>query len=180
MRGFAPARRGSFDSAQDRLFCYGKRTQSHWRPGVAPMGAFAPVPIAWASFDFRRVAPYAQDERIITPRSSVPPPARPERNGVESKGAQTVLAAKEISGPGRSHARRRREMAIAFLVILDRTTLDSRPRSGSGAGSRKDDRKRKKDTGTGPTGLSGFGFLTQIQDLVDPEGLGVLVGRDVL
>ena len=38
LRGFVPARRGSFDSAQDRLFCFGKRTQNHWRPGVAPRG----------------------------------------------------------------------------------------------------------------------------------------------
>ena len=29
-------------------------------------------------------------------------------------------------------------------------------------------------------GQSGLGFLTEIQYLVDPEGLGVLVGRDVL
>ena len=31
-----------------------------------------------------------------------------------------------------------------------------------------------------PVGRSGFGLLTEIQDLVDPEGFGVLVGRDVL
>ena len=31
-----------------------------------------------------------------------------------------------------------------------------------------------------PVGRSGFGLLTEIQDLVDPEGLDVLVGRDVL
>ena len=34
MWGFAPTRRGSFDYAQDRSFCFGKRTQNHWRPGV--------------------------------------------------------------------------------------------------------------------------------------------------
>ena len=35
MWGVAPTRRGSFDYAQDRLFCFGKRTQNHGRPGVA-------------------------------------------------------------------------------------------------------------------------------------------------
>ena len=70
----------------------------HPRPRSGIQGLFfflrGSAPTRRGSFDFRRVAPYAQDERIITPRLSVPPPVRPERNGVESKGAQTVLAPK--------------------------------------------------------------------------------------
>ena len=86
-------------------------------PGRGPRGAFAPVPIAWASFDFRRGAPYAQDERIITPRSSFPPPfvlsvAKRSRRALRQSSPQI-----EFSGPGRSHARRRQATAFAFIVM---------------------------------------------------------------
>ena len=102
---FVPLRTGSFVSA--------KGPKTIGACGRGPMGAFAPVPIVWASFDFRRVAPYAQDERERSRRVRTNSclSGHPERNGVESKGAQTVLASKEVSGPGRSHARRRRKIA---------------------------------------------------------------------
>ena len=38
-----------FRPSATRSFCFGKRTQNHRRPGVAPGGAFATVPIAWAA-----------------------------------------------------------------------------------------------------------------------------------
>ena len=133
MRGFAPARRGEerggFALRTTRPFCFGKRTQNHWRPGAAPRGAFAPVPIAWASFDFRRVAPYAQDERIITSRSCFPS-VRPEPfdfSSVRSERSDSEVEERsdsprpqnKFAGLGRSHARRRRDVAFTFLVILD-------------------------------------------------------------
>ena len=77
MRGFAPARRGSFGYAQDRLFCFGKRTQNHWRPGVAL--------------------------RVPVPRSLL----FWLRNSLRSDSPRPQI---DVSGPGRSHARRRREM----------------------------------------------------------------------
>ncbi len=69
-----------------RSFCFGKRTQNHWRPGVAPRGCLCPGP------------GYV---------------------GCGTRCAQTVLAPKQDSGPGRSHARRRRDKAFAVLVIPD-------------------------------------------------------------
>ena len=59
---------------RDEVLLFRQKDPKPLAPGRGPTGAFAPVPIAWASFDFRRVAPYAQDERIINPRSSVPHP----------------------------------------------------------------------------------------------------------
>ena len=93
LRGSAPTRRGSFDYAQDRLFCFGKRTQNHWRPGVAlrvswPQSRLLGLPSTSGAL---RLTLRMKDYHS---RLSVPPPVRPERNGVESKGAQTVLAPK--------------------------------------------------------------------------------------
>ena len=42
----------------------------------------------------------------------------PDCLGCGTRFAQTVLASKTISGPGHSHARRRRELAFAFLLII--------------------------------------------------------------
>ena len=89
-RGFVPHVEVP-SQAQDRSFVSAKGPKP-WRPGV-PSGAFAPVPVAWASFDFRRVAPYAQEERIITPIHLSPHPfVLSVTSGVE--GRQTVLAPK--------------------------------------------------------------------------------------
>ena len=96
MRGVAPARDEGEKIAgcrprATRSFCFGKRTQNHWRPGVAPRGVFAPVPFAW---------------------------------GCGTRFAQTVLAPKiEFAGPGRSHARRRREMHLHFLSCPARSGI---------------------------------------------------------
>ena len=100
LRGFDPARRGSFDSAQDRLFCFGKRTQNHWRPGVAPRGAFVFLVIldicnrGSSVFVFFHV----RKSKTLDSRSG---------SGMTARGCG-------VSGPGRGHARRCRELAFAF------------------------------------------------------------------
>ena len=42
--GFRPRATRFLRSAQDRLFCFGKRTQNHRRPGVAPGGCLCHSP----------------------------------------------------------------------------------------------------------------------------------------
>ena len=77
-----------------KFFCFGKRTQNHWRPGVS-------LRVPWPQSRLRGLRNFlrqAQDRRF----------------------AQTVLAPKiEVSGLGRSHARRRRKLALACFVSLD-------------------------------------------------------------
>ena len=145
LRGFAPTRRGNslagFRPRTSRSFCFGKRTQNHSRPGVAQG---VPLPQSrWLGL----------------------------RNSLRSDSPRPHI---EFAGPGRSPARRRRDVVclscharpragiqgLCFFLRSNDTgfplkacgndrqrkrqkTLDPRPRSGSRAGSRKDDRQEQ-------------------------------------
>ena len=110
-RGVSPPHDEVPSTSSGQALLFWQKDPTPLAPGRGPPGAFASVPVAWASFDFRRVAPYAQDERIITSRSCFPP-VRPERSVSEVEGrSDSPRPHIEFAGPGRSHARRRRDMA---------------------------------------------------------------------
>ena len=134
MAGFRPRATRFLRQAQDRLFCFGKRTQNHLRPGVA-LRVPLPRPRLFG-------LPSTSGALRLTLRMnglSLPVhaslPFVLSVASAKSKGAQTVLAPKQVSGPGRSHARRRREMApVTFSYVFSPPViLDACPRLDRGS-----------------------------------------------
>ena len=108
MRGFAPTRRGSFDKLRTGSFVSAKGPKTigarAWPHGVPlPQSRLLGLPSTSGAL------------RLTLRMNGLSLPVHASLPFVlsvalaKSKGAQTVLASNQVSGPGRSHARRRRD-----------------------------------------------------------------------
>ncbi len=112
--GFGPTRRGEgiagFRPRTTRFFCFGKRTQNHWRPCVAPKrGACAPVPGVWAAelASLRQSSPpYGRDGTGAQPRPEAPGGARTTASSCHARldRASRVVGVPSFVSLGRRHS----------------------------------------------------------------------------